>query len=128
MSNPKDRFIIAREVVKVETPDFGVCHVRKLSALEYLQVRGVGAEFEDTRSTIERSIEMVLISLCDESGSRILEDDDAEIVRAWPETSYGPIIDAIVEVNGLGKAESAQESGSPAKSPNDSSGPTSEGS
>lgn len=99
MSNHKDRFIVKRRVETVETPDFGTVHIRKLSGLEYIQVRGDGEE--DTRSTVERTVELILLSICDESGKRLLEDDDGAIPMAWPAESFQAVMDGIIALNGL---------------------------
>lgn len=108
------RFQVKPVIQAVDTPDFGVVHVRALSASEYLAAI----------DSPDAAFVLVATSICESDGSPagVAPAD----VATWPMRTFDPVSDAVIALNGLEKKVAAvTRSGSPSTLPNDSAGATS---
>lgn len=70
-------------------------HVRGLQTKEFLTIRTLPAAEQDVR--------LVLLSLCDEQGTRLLTDAETPIVEALPIGFVNDTVRAVMLVNGISK-------------------------
>lgn len=118
------RFVYQPEIVKVETPDFGVIEIRPLSAAEYVEI-SVRAQGDDWQANFDSASRMIAKSMVNTGES---EEELLAAIRTWPARDYNPMADAVMELNGLKKRmESLKPSGSSMNSPSDLSALTLDG-
>ena len=70
--------------------------VRRVSAKDFLAVKALGKE--DDQLT---GMHLVLRSLCDEHGNRLLSDDQLEELEAWPINVCNDLFSAAMKANKL---------------------------
>ncbi len=90
----------SRPIVSLDVPALGgMVHLRQLSGAEVTRV------YEGERPHAAIAADIVALSLCDESGMRLMTepDDGRAFYAAHPLAVLQPIVDKAMEINGMTK-------------------------
>jgi len=90
---------------KISVPEFGGDGHMYICALPASCID----QIENDQGNIKKSAKLVAQSICDETGQRILEDTDADLVLAWPIHVFTRITNEVEDHNGLSERNTPAE-------------------
>lgn len=90
----------SNDVSPIDVPEWGQkVYIRKLTVRDQMMLA------EQVQNPVEMSVRVLLASICDENGARVLGDDDFDLLVDQPVPLLMPLLAEAAKQNGLSSKE-----------------------